>query len=510
MTVLDGQSLTRAAVWQVARSGDRVTLSDAARARMVRTRAHVDRIAASGTAVYGVTTGFGKLADVTIAPEQVAALQVNLVRSHAAGVGAPLPTDEVRAMMLLRANVLASGHAGVRPAVVELLLAMLNAGITPIVPEQGSVGASGDLVPLSHLACALIGEGDVLYQGDRQPAATALRSAGLAPVELAAKEGLALVNGTQSHTAIATLALAESWTLWRTAHIAGALSLEALMGTPDAFDDEIQRVRGQAGQQDSAALLRALLTDSAIRESHRLRDSRVQDAYALRCMPQVHGPVLDALRFVTGLVDRELNAATDNPLVFEDGTLRAGGNFHGQVIGMAADVLAIVMTNLAVMSERRIDRIVNPDANYGLRPFLARDPGLESGFMMVQVVAAALASECKALAHPASVDSIPTDGGKEDVVPMAMHAAVKLRRLVVNVRQVLAIELLCATQGVEDRAPLQCARPLQPVLAAVRAIVAPLTGDRMLNDDLARLAQAVADGTIERAAAIPDTLAVRT
>jgi histidine ammonia-lyase len=508
MIVIDGQSLSRDAVVAVARDGVRVALTESARDRMASTRAHVERIAAAGRPVYGVTTGFGKLADVTIAPEHVAALQVNLVRSHAAGVGDPLPVADVRAMMLLRANVLASGYAGVRPVVVDLLLGMLNADITPIIPGQGSVGASGDLVPLSHLACSMIGEGDVLVHGTQQRAREALERAALAPVVLAAKEGLALVNGTQAHTGIASLALHDAWRLWRVAHIAGAMSLEALMGTPDAFDDGIQLARGQRGQIRSAALLRTLLRESGIRESHRVNDTRVQDAYALRCMPQVHGPAADALEFASGIIERELNAATDNPLVFPDGTLRSGGNFHGQAVAMAADVLAIALTNLAVMSERRIDRIVNPDANHGLSPFLARVPGLESGFMMVQVVAAALASECKTLAHPASVDSIPTDGGKEDVVPMAMGAASKLRRVVDNVRQVLAIELLCAAQGIDDRAPLRCATPLWPVLSEIRALVEPLTGDRMLHADLARLGSAIADGRIERAASLPAELAV--
>jgi histidine ammonia-lyase len=503
MLELDGHSLTRATLAQVARGGRPVGLASVARARMGRTRDHVEAVVATGAPVYGITTGFGKLSDVAIVPADVATLQRNLVLSHAAGVGDPLPDDEVRAMLVLRANVLASGHAGVRPLVVDALLSLLAAGIVPVIPEQGSVGASGDLVPLSHLACALLGEGRVRVPGGgTQPAAQALAAAGLAPLVLEAKEGLALVNGTQAHTAVAALALHDAWGLWAVAHVAGAMTLEALMGSPDAFDARIQAARGQVGQATSAALLRALLADSPIRESHRRHDPRVQDAYALRCMPQVHGPVRDAIAFAEGIIARELNAATDNPLVFEDGAVLAGGNFHGQAVALAADVLAIALTNLAVMAERRIDRLVNPDLNFGLTPFLARRPGVESGFMMVQVGAAALASECKGLAHPASVDSIPTDGGKEDVVPMAMRAAVRLRRIVRNLRHVLAMELLCAAQALDDRAPLVPAAPLRPVHAAIRARVAPLTGDRMLDGDLEGLADAIAAGAIADAAPI--------
>ncbi|MBV9878991.1 MAG: aromatic amino acid lyase, partial [Gemmatirosa sp.] len=308
------------------------------------------------------------------------------------------------------------------------------------------------------------------------------------------KEGISLINGTQAHTAIAALALHDALVLWRTAHVAGAMSLEALMGTPVAFDPRIHDVRGQRGQCESAALLRDLLDDSEIRESHRSGDPRVQDAYALRCMPQVHGPVRDALRFAEDLVSRELNAATDNPLVFEDGTMLSGGNFHGQAVGMASDVMAIAMTNLATMSERRIDRVVHPDLNYGLPAFLATDPGVHSGFMMAQVTAAALASECKVLSHPASVDTIPTDGSKEDVVPMAMGAAVKLRRVVANVRRVLAVELMCGAQGIDLRVPLRPGRGVRAAHAAVRARVPRLVEDRVLSPDIEALADAIAAG----------------
>ncbi|MFL5576535.1 MAG: histidine ammonia-lyase [Gemmatimonadaceae bacterium] len=492
--VIDGSSLTLADVRRVADAGAKVRLSGDARARMSRTRGVVDDIVRRNEVVYGVTTGFGKLSEVAIPPTRLAELQVNLVRSHAAGVGPLLPEREVRAMMLLRANVIAKGYSGVRPELVDLLCAMLDAGLHPPVPEQGSVGASGDLAPLAHLALALIGEGPLRRDGREGSAATMLREAGLAPVVLGPKEGITLINGTQAHTAVAALALADAMTLWRTAHVAGATTLEALLGTPVAFDPRIQEARGQVGQVESAALLRELLEGSEIRESHRHGDPRVQDAYALRCMPQVHGPALDAIRFAEGLVGRELNAATDNPLVFDDGTMLSGGNFHGQAVAMALDVLAIALTNLATIAERRIDRLVHPDLNQGLPPFLSPDAGVNSGFMMAQVTAASLASECKVLAHPASVDTIPTDGSKEDVVPMAMGAAWKLRRIVRNVQHVLAIELMCGAQGVECRAPLAPGQGVAQAVAAVRELVPPLVEDRVLSGDIVLLADALAAG----------------
>ena len=492
--VLDGNSLTLAHVEDVAARGVEVTLAPAARRRMEVTRAVVDGIVARNEVVYGVTTGFGKLSDVAIPPERLAELQINLVRSHAAGVGDWLPEREVRAMMLLRANVIAKGLSGARSTLVDLLLGMLNARLYPPVPEQGSVGASGDLAPLAHLALAMLGEGDLLRGRQIAPAANALDAAGLRPVTLAPKEGITLINGTQAHTAIAALAIADAHRLWHAAHVAGAMSLEALLGTPVAFDARIQEARGQLGQAASAALLRDLLADSEIRESHRHGDPRVQDAYCLRCMPQVHGPVLDALDFAASVIQRELNAATDNPLVFEGGEMLSGGNFHGQVGAMALDVLGIVLTNLATMAERRIDRLVNPDLNQGLPPFLTSDAGVNSGFMMAQVTAAALASECKVLSHPASVDTIPTDGNKEDVVPMAMGAAWKLRRIIRNVHYVLGIELMCAAQGIDYRAPLRPGRGVARAHRGVRDLVAPLTADRVLSADIVRLADAVADG----------------
>jgi histidine ammonia-lyase len=492
--VLDGNSLTIEDVFSVAERSAPVSLAPVARERALASRRHVETLLDRKAVAYGVTTGFGKLSDVVIPEDRLAELQVNLVRSHAAGIGAPLPEREVRAMMLLRANVIAKGHTGARPALADLLLGMLNAGLHPLIPEQGSVGASGDLAPLAHLALSMIGEGE-LRRADRTGAsATLLREHQLEPAVLEPKEGLVLLNGTQAHTAVAALAIVDAHRLWKAAHIAGAMSLEALLGTPVAFDERIQEARGQLGQAASAAVLRQLLSDSEIRESHRHGDSRVQDPYSLRCMPQVHGPVLDAIDFAASIVTRELNAATDNPLVFENGELLSGGNFHGQAVALALDVLAIGLTNLATISERRTDRLVNPDLNQGLPPFLTSDAGVNSGFMMAQVSAAALASECKLLSHPASVDTIPTDGNKEDVVPMAMGAAWKLRRVVHNVRNVLAIELMCAAQGVDFRAPLKPGRGVARAHRTVRSLVQTLQRDRVLSGDIAVLSDAIARG----------------
>jgi histidine ammonia-lyase len=495
--VIDGNSLTLEQVTAVAADRARVSVAPSARQRAGAARKIVDKLVDSRAVAYGVTTGFGKLSDVAIPPDRLAELQVNLVRSHAAGVGDLLPEREVRAMMLLRANVISKGFSGARIDLAVLLCEMLNAGLYPQIPEQGSVGASGDLAPLAHLALSVIGDGSLQSDGRCGPAAEMLSAAGLQPITLASKEGLTLINGTQAHTSIGALALVDAHTLWRTAHVAGAMSLEALLGTPVAFDPRIQDARGQLGQAASAAFLRDLLADSEIRESHRFNDPRVQDAYALRCMPQVHGPVLDAIDFAAAVIGRELNAATDNPLVFsESGELLSGGNFHGQSVAMALDFLAIAMTNLATISERRIDRLVHPDLNQGLPPFLARDAGVNSGFMMAQVTAASLASECKVLSHPASVDTIPTDGSKEDVVPMAMAAAWKLRRVVRNVRYVLAIELMCAAQGLDYRAPLKPGRGVSRAHADVRRLVAPLESDRVLSGDIERLARAIQAGEI--------------
>src|SRR3954467_7281319 len=369
---LDGHSLTIGDVVAVARGDTHVALDSTALQAVRESRRAVEAAIERGQTIYGVNTGFGKLAHVRIPADQARQLQLNLIRSHASGVGEPLPTEAVRAMMLLRANVLMRGTSGVRPVLPELLVDMLNRRLHPMVPSQGSVGASGDLAPLSHLALAMIGEGDVK---PRQP------------ITLEAKEGLAFVNGTQAQTGLAALLVHDAWTLWRTAHAAAGMSLEAARGSPEPFDARIHDARPHAWQQRSAALLRELLADSEIRESHRENDPRVQDAYSLRCMPQVHGPVLDAIDFCAGVIGRELNAATDNPLVFESGDLLSGGNFHGQSVAMALDFMAIALTNLATISERRIDRLVHPDLNQGLPPFLTRDAGVNSGFMMAQVTA---------------------------------------------------------------------------------------------------------------------------
>ena len=493
LLLIDGDSLTIDEAYAVAVDRLRVGLAPRARERMLRTRAVVDDIVGRDAAVYGVTTGFGKLSEVAIPREKLGQLQVNLVRSHASGVGDRLTEREARAMMLLRANVIAKGYSGARPELVDLLLQMLNADVFPPIPEQGSVGASGDLAPLAHLALALIGEG-TLVKGDREkPAQKMLAEIGAKPVVLAPKEGITLINGTQAHTAVALIALVHARALWRTAHVAGAMSLEALLGTPVAFDARIHDARGQKGQVRSAALLRDLLADSQLRESHRHGDPRVQDPYSLRCMPQVHGPVLDALDWIDSAVSRELNAATDNPLVFENGETLSGGNFHGLTVAMALDFLAIVLTHLATMAERRIDRLVHPDLNQGLPPFLSPDAGLNSGFMMAQVTAASLASECKLLAHPASVDTIPTDGSKEDVVPMAMGAAWKARRVLRNLENILAIELMCGAQGIDFRAPLRPGRGVRTAHERVRAIVPRLESDRVLSGDISALMTAVSE-----------------
>lgn len=491
--VIDGSSLTIESVYDVAVNGAQVELAQDARERMQRTQAVVAAIVERGDVVYGVTTGFGKLSEIAIPPDRLAELQVNLVRSHAAGVGPYLPVREVRAMMLLRANVLAKGFSGARPALVDLLAGMLNERCHPPIHEQGSVGASGDLAPLAALGLALIGEGQLSHDGSSfRDAADMLHDHGLTPLTLGPKEGITLINGTQAHTAIAALAIHDAMMLWRTAHVAGAMSLEALLGTPVAFDTRIQDARGQLGQAKSAELLRKLLFKSELRESHRHGDPRVQDAYCLRCMPQVHGPVLDALEWIEGIISREINAATDNPLVFENGETLSGGNFHGQAVGMALDLLAIVLTNLATISERRIDRLVHPDFNQGLPAFLSPEAGVNSGFMMAQVTAAAIASECKVLSHPATVDTIPTDGNREDVVPMSMGAAWKARRVVDNVRNVLAIELMCAAQGLDYRLPLKPGKKLVDAHAAVRNLVPSLGQDRVLSPDIEILAKAIA------------------
>jgi histidine ammonia-lyase len=434
--------------------------------------------------MYGVNTGFGLLASERIAPGDLRALQRNLIVSHAAGVGAPLPIEIVRAAMLLRANVLLRGTSGVRSVVVDRLVAMLNAGIHPVVPEQGSVGASGDLAPLAHIALALIGDGVVIVGYDASVPSTgsgdALRAAGIEPVVLEAKEGLAFINGTQVQTAVLALLLHDARNLWRTAVGAAAMSVEALLGTPVPFEARIHEVRPHPGQVEAARLLREALADSEIRDSHRDDDPRVQDAYSLRCTPQVLGSVLDALDFAQRTTEIELNASTDNPLLFDDEVV-SGGNFHGQPIAQALDVVTMALTTLAGLSERRLERLVNPQLSQGMPAFLAQRPGLESGLMMAQITAAALVAESRTLATPASVQSIPTDGNQEDFVPMGMAAAFKARRVLANAQRVVSCELLAGAEGLEYRKPLAPGVGVRAVYDRVRAVVPPAEGDRILT-----------------------------
>ncbi|HUB30258.1 MAG TPA: histidine ammonia-lyase [Terracidiphilus sp.] len=493
---LDGQALTLAQIEAVSCAMCPATIAPAAQSRVRQSREFIEQILAAGETVYGVNTGFGKLSDVRIAPEKLAELQINLVRSHAGGVGQPLSEPESRAMLLLRANVLAKGFSGVRPALPELLVAMLNAGVHPVVPEKGSVGASGDLAPLAHLALVVVGEGEAFYRGQRLAGGDAMRKAGLQPLELGAKEGLALLNGTQAMTAVGALAVAGAQRLARLADVAGAMSLEALMGTPSAFDERIHQARPHAGQVAAAGHLLQLLAGSEIRESHREHDSRVQDAYCLRCMPQVHGAVRDVLNHVCGVLEVESGSATDNPLIFSQrdrarGDVLSGGNFHGAPLAYAFDYAALALTDLAGITERRIDRLLNPDINEGLPAFLSPDPGLSSGFMIAQIVSAALINECQVLAHPSSTGSIPTDGGKEDHVSMGMTGALKLRQIVEHVERILAVELMCAAQGLEFRRPLKSSPPIEEAYAAVRSVVPRLEKDRTLAPDIDALAGAI-------------------
>ncbi|HEX2164805.1 MAG TPA: histidine ammonia-lyase, partial [Thermoanaerobaculia bacterium] len=498
---IDGASLSLDDLGRVARGEAAAALAPAALERVAAGRRVVERVIARGEAVYGLNTGFGDLAMVRIPPDRLDALQERLIVSHAAGVGEPLPDAAVRAMLLLRANTLARGHSGVRPVVVERLLDLLGRDLLPVVPSRGSVGASGDLAPLAHLALPLLGRGRVRRGGEEVAAGAALADAGIEPLALAPKEGLALINGTQAMTALLALAALEARRLVRTADLVGALSTDALRGTDAAFDPRLHALRPYPGQRASAANLWRLLQGSAIRESHRVGDVRVQDPYSLRCMPQVHGAVRDLLADVEAKLAIEMNAVTDNPLVFagaggddgEGGELISGGNFHGEPMALAADVLAIALAELGAISERRTEKLTNT-AFSGLPPFLVEDAGVNSGFMIAQVTAAALASENKGLAHPASVDSIPTSADKEDHVSMGMGAALKLGRVVDNVRQVLAIELLAAAQGIDLLRPLASSRLLEALHAAVRRRVARWDEDREMAPDLAAAAELLAGG----------------
>jgi histidine ammonia-lyase len=497
------EPLTLEVLAQVARGSRKVEIGGEARSAMARSRAVVDAVVAGGDAspaVYGVNTGFGALAEVRISAAQVERLQQNLVRSHASGVGSPLPREAVRAMMLLRAAVLATGRSGARIVCCERLCELLNAGVHPEIPARGSVGASGDLAPLAHLALGMIGEGRAEFRGEFLPAAEALRRAELEPLVLEAKEGLTLLNGTQHMTAIGGLVVLDAEVTARIADIAGAMSLEALKGTVRAFDERVVAARPHPGQIAVAKFLRALLVGSEIADSHK-DCGKVQDPYSLRCMPQVHGATRDMLGFTRTVLEREAGSSTDNPLVFADtDEMISGGNFHGQPVAIALDAAAIAVAELANISERRIEQLVNPHLSSGLPPFLAPDSGLNSGFMIAQVSAAALVSENKVLAHPASVDSIPSSAGREDHVSMGATAALKLATIHDHVRTVLAIELLCAAQGIDLRRPLTTTKPLEAVHAVIRARVPAMMVDRPLAPDITAVRALIDDGSLIAAA----------
>jgi histidine ammonia-lyase len=503
---INGNDLTLEEVREVAHFDVRqpVLLDPDAREAVNRARAVVDALVASNKISYAITTGVGKLSDVHIVGDKVRELQINLVRSHAVGVGEPLSIADTRAMMLLRANSLAKGNSGVRAITIDTICEMLNRGVTPMVPSQGSVGASGDLAPLAHLALALIGEGECFDEkGVRIASAEALKRAQIKPLVLEAKEAVSLINGTQAMLAIGALMLLAAETLVDTADVVSAMACDALKGTNVAFDERIQKARPHAGQIKTAANLRRLLDQSEIRESHR-DCGRVQDAYSLRCIPQVHGAVRDTLAHCRRIFETETNSAVDNPLVFVknpkaidgEGDVLSGGNFHGEPLAFALDFLAIALSALAGISERRLERMVNPALSEGLPPFLAPGAGMNSGFMMPQVTAAALVSENKVLAHPASVDSITTSGNKEDFVSMGMTAANKLKRVVENTRNTLAIEAMAAAQAIDFLAPLKTSKPLQQAHAAIRSVCATMTKDRVMYQDFARIADLIASGKI--------------
>lgn len=516
---ISGKDLTLEAVREVAVERRPVLLDPDAREAVDRARAVVDALVAENRVSYAITTGVGKLADVRIAGDQIRELQLNLVRSHAAGIGEPLSISETRSMMLLRANSLSKGHSGVRAAVIDTICEMLNRGVIPMVPSQGSVGASGDLAPLAHLALALIGEGECVDEkGTRSPAADAMRRAQVKPLVLEAKEAVSLINGTQAMLAVGILALLAAEILADSADVIGALSLDALRGTDVAFDERIHQARPHPGQFKTAANLRKMLEGSSLRDSHRDCE-RVQDAYSLRCMPQVHGAVRDTLAHCRQVFEIEVNSAVDNPLVFmknhvgADAPVRpaerssanleadviSGGNFHGQPLAFALDFLGIALSALAGISERRLERLVNPALNEGLPPFLAPGAGLNSGFMMAQVAAASLVSENKVLAHPASVDSITTSGNKEDYVSMGMTAALKLKRIVENSRNAMAIEAMAAAQALDFLAPLKTSKRGQMAHAAIRSVCATMDKDRVMYQDFARVADLIASGKVAEA-----------
>jgi histidine ammonia-lyase len=483
MSVVVGEALSLDDVVAVAR-GEPVELSSAARERMAASRQVIDEKLEAGETVYGVTTGLGSLANVRLADDEVRRLQVDLLRSHAVGVGAPLNEWEVRAMLLLRAHVLALGYSGVRPLVVDRLIAFLNQEILPVVPEKGSLGASGDLAPLAHLALPLIGEGDVSYKGEHMTARLALEKAGVQPITLEPKEGIALVNGTQGMLAVGALALERGRRLAKVADIAAAMTVEAVLATSRPFDDRLQRLRPHPGQAASASNLRTLLDGSEIVASHRGSSHLIQDAYSIRCAPQVHGAYRDALGHAGEVVSIEMGSVSDNPVVFPDGDVVSGGNFHGQPVALALDSVAAAAVSLASISERRLYRLLDPATNNGLPAFLVNEPGRNSGFMLVQYTAASLVSESKWLAHPAAVDSIPSSAGQEDHVSMGMTSARHARECVANAEVAIALEVLAAAQGIDLRMPLRPAKGTGAARDAVREVVPFLNEDRALKTDI--------------------------
>lgn len=505
--LLNGEPLALADIHHVCseKLGNRpkVEIDSAVIPKIEASRRVIEQIAERNLPIYGVTTGFGLLSNVRIEPDQLSALQVNLVRSHACGVGKPLGEPEARALTLLRANVLAKGFSGIRLEVIQRLVDILNHDIYPLIPSQGSVGASGDLAPLAHLAQVVIGEGMVEYKGQKRLSQEVFDELGLPKIELQAKEGLALLNGTQALTGVGSIALTQAYRVLHAANIAGMMTLDALRDTPAAYEPRIHNVRPHSGQVRVAKLLTELIEGSEIRESHRYTDTRVQDAYSLRCMPQVHGAILDVLDHVKGVVEIESGSATDNPLVFADSSsledsVISGGNFHGAPLAYAFDYAAIAITDLMSICERRIERLVNPDLSEGLPAFLTKNAGLESGFMIPQVVAAALLNESKVLSHPASVDNVPTSGGKEDHVSMGMVAACKFSRIVQNAAKVIAIELIAAAQGLDFRAPLKTSPRLQIAYNLVRKYCEEITSDRSLSEEFESVANSILEGTFEQ------------
>lgn len=489
--VIDGVSLTIDDVVSVSRNREPAELAESALDGILRSRDVVEKALKEGSVIYGVNTGFGDLAEVSISKKDLTQLQVNLIRSHCAGIGPPFHEEIVRGMMLLRANALAKGFSGVRLDVIEILIDMLNSGITPVVPQQGSVGSSGDLAPLAHMALVLIGEGEAYFEEERIDGAEAMRRGGVSPIVLQAKEGVALINGTQPMCAIGSILVHDALATMKDACVAAAMSLEALRGTRAAMDERIHMARPHEGQTDVALAIMEILRDSEINQSH-ADCGKVQDAYSLRCIPQVLGASLDSIRYVRGVIETEINSATDNPLVFpEEGEVISGGNFHGQPIAIAMDFLGIALAELANISERRINRLVNPNLS-GLPAFLTKEGGLESGLMIAQYTAAALVSENKVLAHPASVDSIPTSADQEDHVSMGTIAARKCLDILENTRNVIAIEYMCAAQGIDLLAPLQPSAPLKNALTAIREVVPALDDDRALSPDIAKIRETMA------------------